>query len=72
MFQTACGLREKGGWEIAPSEFWKMSPCDWWQIYEINVGYAQQKQAATFDHLLDLHHKLLAKDKENSEHELAN
>lgn len=38
MFRVACGLRERAGWEIAPSEFWGMSPAEWWAIYDINVG----------------------------------
>jgi hypothetical protein len=39
MFKTACGMREVGGWEISPSEFWSMSPVDWWLLYDMNVGF---------------------------------
>lgn len=38
MFRVACGSLEKGGWQLPPSEFWGMTPKDWWEIYDFNIG----------------------------------
>lgn len=38
MFQTACGREQFGGWGLAPSEFWNMTPREWWLLWEVNGG----------------------------------
>jgi hypothetical protein len=47
MFRIACGLRERGGWEVAPSEFWAMCPQEWWWLYDVNVGAAIREREDT-------------------------
>lgn len=61
MFQTACGLRERGGWEIAPSEFWQLSPKEWWAIWDINIGERLREQAGTMDRLKRIYFESKAK-----------
>lgn len=55
MFRIACGLRERRGWEIAPSEFWRMTPQEWWWLYEINVGEGIRAEQDTRDRLKRLY-----------------
>lgn len=62
MFQTACGLREAGGWEIQPSEFWGMTPVDWWMLYDVNVGFHVKADQDKMNRLLRLHQQAKAQE----------
>jgi len=55
MFKIACGIKERGGWELAPSEFWNMSPQEWWAIYDINIGEFIAEKTQVMDRLKRLY-----------------
>lgn len=51
MFGMAVGAPHVGGFGIAPSEFWRMCPAEWWQVWEFNVGKDLREKRATMDNL---------------------
>lgn len=55
MFKIACGIKERGGWELPPSEFWNMSPQEWWAIYDINIGEFIAEKTQVMDRLKRLY-----------------
>lgn len=59
MFQLAVAPTERGGWALAPSEFWGMTIREWWVVYDAMIGKAAQAEQATRDRL----HKLLKDSK---------
>ena len=66
MFRIACGKDSKGGWEIAPSEFWLMSPREWWMLYDINIGGEIAEEVETKERLLRNFKLLKARENEHN------
>lgn len=62
MFRFACGRADKGGWGIAPSEFWLMCPQEWWWLYEANVGTSVKDALETKDRIKRLYKEAKAKE----------
>lgn len=64
MMRVACGLTERGGWGLPPSEFRAMTPREWWLIYDVNIGEARKEENETRERLKRLYYQAKAEEKE--------
>lgn len=57
MFQLACGHPQKGGFGISPSEFWQMTPVEFWWLYDFHIGNEVKDKRETMDRLKRIYHQ---------------
>lgn len=40
---------------MAPSEFWQLSPGEWWDLFDVNIGYQLKEAQETRERLKKLY-----------------